>query len=208
MILNNPQATEQAVQILRSGQNYQWYVITLVLLVAYVYGHEYERGNIKAIAAGLGLYMVHWFVEIVNALIHHFTGHALWTVPAGTAFLIMIGVCIEISLMFSISGIVMTKILPKDPRAKILGINSRIFATVLSAAIASILEILFVRTPAFVWVYPFWGSFPVFLTVYIPFFAAACLCYDAEPKKSWSFIGVLGGINVVCLAVFGVMGWV
>lgn len=208
MVLNNPQATDQAVHILRSGQNYQWYVITLVLLVAYVYGHEYERGNIKAIAAGLGLYMVHWFVEIVNALIHHFTGHALWTVPTGTAFLIMIGVCIEISLMFSIAGIVTTKILPKDPFAKIFGINSRIFVTISSAAIASILEIFFVRTPAFVWIYPLWGSFPVFILVYIPFFAAACLCYDAEPKKSWLVIGTLGIINLLGLVIFGFLGWI
>lgn len=208
MVLNNPQATDQAVQILRSGQNYQWYVITLVLLVAYVYGHEYERGNIRAIAAGLGLYMVHWFVEIINALIHHFTGHALWTVPTGTAFLIMVGVCIEISLMFAIAGIVTTKVLPKDKDARIIGINSRVFVTVLSAAIASVLEIFFVRTPAFVWVYPLWGSFPVFITVYIPFFAAACFCYDAEPSKSWRFIGALGSLNVVCLVVFGFLGWI
>jgi len=45
--------------------------------------------------------MVHWFVEIVNALIQYFSGHALWTVPAGSAFVIMVGVGIEISLMFS-----------------------------------------------------------------------------------------------------------
>lgn len=208
MVLNNPQATEQAVQILRSGQNYQWYVITLALLVAYVYGHEYERGNIRAMAAGLGLYMVHWFVEIVNALVHHFTGHALWTVPGGTAFLIMVGVCVEISLMFAIAGIVTTKVLPKDKGARILGINSRVFVTILNAAIASVLEIFFVRTPAFVWVYPLWGSIPVFITVYIPFFAAACFCYDAEPRRSWGFIGILGGLNVAGLVVFGFLGWI
>lgn len=208
MILNNPQATEQAVQILRSGQNYQWYVITLALLVAYVYGNEYEKGNFRNLAAGLGLYMVHWFVEIVNALIHHFTGHALWTVPTGTAFLILIGVCIEISLMFAVAGIVTAKILPKSPKARILGINSRIFATILSASIASILEIFFVRTPAFVWVYPAWGAFPVFVTVYVPFFAAACICHDAEPKNSWAFICALAAINIAGLAAFGILGWI
>lgn len=208
MVLNHPEATQQALSILRSGQPYQWYVITLVLLVAYVYGHEYERGNYKAIAAGLGLYMVHWFVEIVNALIQHFSGHALWTVPSGTAFLILVGVCIEISLMFSIAGIVTTKMLPKDPKGKIFGINGRVFVTILSAAIAAGVELLFVKTPTFVWVYSWWGALPVFITVYIPFFAAACYCYDTTPVNQKRFIGILGAVNLLGLIIFIPLGWI
>ena len=37
------------------------------------------------VAAGLALYSVHWAYEIGNALIQHFTGNALWTVPTGTS---------------------------------------------------------------------------------------------------------------------------
>jgi hypothetical protein len=29
---------------------------------------------------------VHWLFEIGNALIQRFSGHALWTVPAGTSY--------------------------------------------------------------------------------------------------------------------------
>ncbi|NLW66189.1 MAG: hypothetical protein GXY28_00145, partial [Bacteriovoracaceae bacterium] len=64
MNLNHPEATRQALDIVRSGDPFQWYVITLAVIVLYIYGSEYERGNYKAIAAGLALYMVHWFVEI------------------------------------------------------------------------------------------------------------------------------------------------
>ena len=92
MELNNPEATAQALSLLRSGQPFQWYVITLLALVAYVYFNEISKKNWKGIAAGLSLYMVHWFVEIVNSLVQHFSGHALWTVPTGTAFLLLIGV--------------------------------------------------------------------------------------------------------------------
>ena len=102
-MLNKPEATQAALDILRSGEPFQWYVITLLALVVYVYFNEYSKKNWKGIAAGLSLYMVHWFFEIGNALIQHFSGHALWTAPTGTAFLILIGVGVELSLMFSIA---------------------------------------------------------------------------------------------------------
>lgn len=209
MHLNHPEATGQALNILRSGDMFQWYVIPLLLMVLYVYANEYAKGNYRVIAGGLALYMVHWFVEIINALIQHGFGHALWTVPSGTAFAIMVGVGIEISLMFSIAGIVVCKLLPEDPALKILGVNNRLFFSVVNAALASILEIFLVRTPAFVWVYEWWGAFPVFITVYIPFFAAACYVHDWRPRAQKLFIGALFAVNAAGLIVFGgILGWI
>jgi hypothetical protein len=68
------QATQDALAILRNGENFQWYVIAFLALVVYVYANEYSKKNWKGIAAGLALYMVHWFFEIINALIQHFKG--------------------------------------------------------------------------------------------------------------------------------------
>ena len=87
--MNNPEATQQALSILRSGDTFQWYVLPLFALVLYVYFNEISKKNWKGVAAGLALYMVHWLYEIGNALIQHFSGHALWTVPTGTAFLLL-----------------------------------------------------------------------------------------------------------------------
>jgi hypothetical protein len=111
-MLNHPEATQQALQIFRSGSTFQWYVIPLLAFVIYIYFNEISKENWKGIAAGLSLYMVHWFFEIANALIQYFSGHALWTVPKGTAFLLLIGVGVELSLMFSVAGLVFSKILP------------------------------------------------------------------------------------------------
>jgi hypothetical protein len=153
--------------------------------------------------------MVHWFVEIGNALIQHFSGHALWTVPSGTAFEIMVGVGIEINLMFAIAGIAVCKLMPKDPSQKILGINNRLAFAVSNAALASILEIFLVHTPTFVWVYGWWGAFPVFVTVYIPFFAAACYVHDWQPRAQKLFIGSLFFINAIAFIVFaGIFKWI
>ena len=207
--MNNPEATQLALDILRKGDNFQWYVITFLALVVYVYMNEISRKNWKGIAAGLGLYSVHWFYEILNALIQHFSGHALWTVPTGTSFLILIGVGIELSFMFSIAGLVLSKPLPEDPKMKIFGINNRLLFVVGNAAFFGIVEIFLARTPAFVWVYPWWGSFPVFLTVYIPFFLAARYCYDWQPRKQITFIGIFAGVDVLMMVVFaGILGWI
>jgi len=89
-----------------------------------------------------------------------------------------------------------------------LGLNGRVFVAVSSAAAAAIIEIFLVRTPTFVWVYPFWGAFPVFVTVYIPFFAAAVWCFDAPLKRSFTFVGALGAVNLAGLVVFGYLGWI
>ncbi|MBN2161191.1 MAG: hypothetical protein JW807_17520 [Spirochaetes bacterium] len=208
-MLNNPEATERALGILRNGEQFQWYLIPLLALVVYVYFNEISKKNWKGVAAGLSLYMVHWFFEIMNGLIQHFSGHALWTVPTGTAFLLLIGVGAELSLMFSIAGLIFSKILPPDPKMKIFGVNNRLVFAVCNAAFFSVFEIFLAKTPAFVWVYPWWGSATVFATVYIPFFVVSMFCYDWKPTMQKIVIGSLFAVNALMLIVFaGVLGWI
>ena len=207
--MNQPELTQQALSILRKGDNFHWIIITLFALVIYVYFNEISKGNWKGVAAGLALYAVHWFFEIVNSLIQHFSGHALWTVPEGTAFLILVGVGIEISFMFSIAGLVMSKLLPEDPKQKIFGINNRWLFIIGNALFVSLIEIPLAMTPAFHWVYPWWGAIPVWITVYIPFFAAAFFVYDMEPKQQIRFIVGVFALDILMLIVFmGILGWI
>ncbi|MEI8081484.1 MAG: hypothetical protein WCI74_06520 [Actinomycetes bacterium] len=201
--------TQQALNILRGGENFQWYVITLLAFVVYIYANEISNKNYKVVAAGLALYGVHWFYEILNALIQHFSGNALWTVPSGTAFLLLVGVGVELSLMFSVAGLAMAKLLPEDPKLKILGIPNRIVFAVGNAALFAIIEIFLAKTPAFVWVYSWWGALPVFVLVYIPFFLAAFWCYDWKPKRQVQFIASVFTVDAVMFIVFaGVLGWI
>ncbi len=207
--MNNPEVTQMALSILRKGDNFQWYVITLLALVVYVYTNEAAKKNWKGIAAGLALYSVHWFYEILNALIQHFSGHALWTVPTGTAFLLLVGVGIELSFMFSIAGLALSKLLPADPSLKILGVNNRLLFAVGNAAFFSVVEIFLASTPTFAWVYPWWGAFPVFVTVYIPFFLAAFYCHDWKPKTQIAFISSVAAVDILALIVFaGILKWI
>ena len=187
---------------IRNSDNFHWSFIALLAFVMYVYVSELKSKNDKAVVAGLSLYMVHWVYEIANAIIATASGYALWTVsPESTSLMLLVGVSWELSMMFSIAGIATYKLLPEDPKAKILGINNRVFLAIANAAFFSIVEIYLVTTPAFIWVYPWWGAIPVFITTYIPFFLAAFLVPDAKPKTQKIFIGSLAVLNVILLCV-------
>ena len=186
----------------RNTDNFNWTFIALLAFVVYVYATEYQRKNYADIAAGLALYMVHWFYEIMNAVICAASGYALWTVsPQSTSFILLVGVSWELSMMFSIAGIATHKLLPADPKKKIGGINNRVLFGVGNAALFSLVEVFLASTPAFIWVYKWWGALPVFITTYIPFFLIAFFIADAKPKTQKIFIGSLAALNVLLLCI-------
>jgi hypothetical protein len=209
IVLNHPEATAQALAILRKASNFQWYVLPLLMIVLYVYFTEIKKKEFNVIASGLCLYGIHWLYEIGNGLIQHFWGHALWTVPTGTSYLILIGVSIELSLMFALAGIVSAKMLPEDPGEKILGINSRLVIGVLNAVLASLIELVLVMTPGFVWVYPWWNALTVGVFVYLPFFVISAFCHDWPRLAQKIVIGVLFGIDGLAMILFvGILRWI
>lgn len=197
---------QRAIEAVRDPSNFHWSILTLFALVLTTYCSEIKAKNYKAVACAAMLYSIHWLYEIANAVICHFTGYALWTVsPESTSFILLIGVSAELSLMFSVAGFT-CKLLPEDKNAKILGINSRWFMGIAFAAFCSVFEIFLAWTPAFIWVYPWWGALPVFITTYIPFFVGAYLVYDLPAKKQWTAVGTLIGINILLLAILIPLG--
>ncbi len=209
MLFGDPSGASQAdaaIAAVRDPSRFNWTTIFFLAVVVILYIDEYKKGNYKAIAAALALYSVHWLYEIANAVICHFTGYALWTVsPESTSFILLIGVSVELSFMFSIAGFT-SKLLPKDKDMKILGVNNRIVFAIGSALLFSLIEIFLAWTPAFIWVYKWWGAIPVFITTYIPFFLASYLIYDKPPKTQKRFIITLCAVNIVLLAVLIPLG--
>ena len=202
----NAAAAERAIAAVRDPSNFHWSILTLFALVMTTYCTEIKAKNYKAVASAAMLYSIHWLYEIANAVICHFTGYALWTVsPESTSFILLIGVSAELSLMFSVAGFT-CKLLPEDKNAKILGINSRVFMGIAFAAFCSVFEIFLAWTPAFIWVYPWWGALPVFITTYIPFFVGAYLVYDLPRKKQIIAVGSLVTLNILLLATLIPLG--
>ena len=186
--------------MIRSTDNFNWTFIALFAIVVYIYFTEIKKKNYKGVVAALSLYGVHWLYEIVNAIIGSASGYALWTVSANsTSFILLIGVSWELSMMFSIAGLAMSKLLPDDPHKKIWGINNRVLFAVANAAFFAIFEMFLAGTPAFIWVYPWWGALPVFITTYIPFFLAAFLVPDRKVKTQQIFLATVWSLVFVLL---------
>ena len=195
-------AAQAAIDAVRSTDNFDWtFIALLALVVCGVYVPHIRDRKWNAVFAALALYGVHWFYEIMNAVICHFSGYALWHVsPESTSWIILVGVCWELSLMFSIAGFT-AELLPEDKNKKILGVNNRIVFAIGSALGFSLFEIFLASTPAFIWVYPWWGFLPVFITTYIPFFLASYLIYDAKRTTQKRFCGVLWTVDALLMLI-------
>ena len=199
----------------RSTENFNWTFIFILAVVFYVYWSEIHNKNTEAVCAGLALYGVHWLYEIGNAVIGHVTGYPLWSVSnASTTFILLVGVCWELSMMFSLAGIISFKMMPKDRSTRYFakngrgGVSCRLLVALEMALLFALFESFLAGTSnhSFIWVYKWWGVLPVFVTTYIPFFLASNYVPDMEPKKRRAFLLGLWGLVALLLAILIPLG--
>jgi len=207
-------AASEALAILRDGSLFQWYVITLFALTVYVYAAEVERKNWSLILAGLAFWGMDWFNEIWNGLVFHFTQYApVWGAPGKTAFLILIGLNIEICFMFAIAGIAFAKMLPAKKRLKILGLPNRLFFAITGSIFCVIVEIIFNWANALTWDYAWWRAeapWLIFLIGYLPFFLVSFWVFDMKSlRQKITTVGAIYAVDIVCLVLFvGILRWI
>jgi hypothetical protein len=208
------ESAAQAASILRDPSQFEWYVIPLLLVVIYVYNAEIAKRNWNVVFAGLALWGMDWFNEIWNALVFHFTDFApVWAAPGDTAYLILIGLNIEICFMFAIMGVATALSLPRDKHMKILGIPNRaVFAVGYSIA-AVLVEYGLNSADALTWDWPWWNRgapWLIFLIGYLPFFVVAFWVHDMTSVRSRArTVGAIYAFDAACLVAFGpVLGWI
>jgi hypothetical protein len=206
--------TVEAQHLLRDETQFKWYVVTLLVLVLYVYSVEVERRRWDVVLAGIAFWLADWINEIVNSLILHFSHRAaLWTATGDTAYLILIGLTIEISLMFAISGVVFAKTLPEDRRMKLLGMPNRLTIGLAFSIFAVFVEVLLHGTGYFHWDYWWWNFpfvFPIVIFGYLWFFLIAAYVYDRPDNASrLRVVGGMAALVAASLVVFGpVLSWI
>jgi hypothetical protein len=207
------ESASQALCILRDGSQFQWYVIPLFALVVYAYAVEVERRNWNLFFAGLAFWGMDWFNEIWNSLVFHFTGQApVWGAPGQTAYLILIGLNIEISFMFALAGIAFGKMLPLDKKQRILGIPNRLLFAAVGSGFCVFVEVLLNSIDALTWEYSWWNAgapWLIFLFGYLHFFLVSFWVHDMESIKSKVLtVSVIYAVDLVAILVFGVvLGW-
>jgi hypothetical protein len=213
MMLAVTDATRAAEAILRDPTQFQWSTLAFIGLASYVYSVEVERRRWDIILAGLAFWLMDWFNEIMNSVILHASGRsALWTVTGHTSYLILIGLTIEITLLFLITGVVFVKQLPPDRHQRVLGVNNRLVWIVGSSAVCVAVELFLHETGFFVWEYWWWNwpCFPLILVFgYMTFFAVAAWVFDmgTDHRRQVRVVGTMAAIDVVLLVVFGSIGW-
>ena len=208
------QSAAQALKILRDGSQFQWYVISLFALVVYVYAVEVERKRWDLVFAGLAFWGMDWFNEIWNGLVFHFTQYApVWGAPGKTAFLILIGLNIEICFMFAIAGITFSKLLPADKRVRVLGLPNRLFFAIAGSVFCVFVEVLLNSVGALTWEYAWWGvraPWLIFLIGYLPFFLVSFWVFDIENiKQKLTVVGLIYTVDIIGLVLFGaILRWI
>jgi hypothetical protein len=207
-------AAAQAAGILRDASLFQWYVIPLFALIVYVYANEIERRNWSLIFAGLAFWGMDWFNEVWNGLVFHFTNYApVWAAPGRTAFLILIGLNIEICFMFAIAGVTFSKMLPPDKHLRVLGLPNRLVFAIAGSIFCVFVEMLLHAAGALTWDYPWWGvgaPWLIFLIGYLPFFLVSFWVFDMPcVKRKAQVTGGILAFDALCLVLFGpLLGWI
>ena len=189
-------ALVEAIRV-RSTDNFNWTFIFILAVVFYVYWTEVRNRNREVIVAGFSLYGVHWLYEICNAVIGHFFGYPLWSVSnESTTFILLVGVCWELSMMFLLAGIISYKMLPDNPTKK-----DRLIGALSMALLFSLVESFLAGTSnhSFIWVYKWWGVIPVFVTTYIPFFLASNFVPAMSRKNQTRFLACVWGLVALLL---------
>ena len=205
---------QQALGILRDASQFQWYVIPLLAIVLYIYNSEIYQRRWNLVFAGLAFWGADWINEIINSIFFHLNGHApFWGAPGGTAYLILIGLNIEIMFMFSIAGIAWAKMLPADPKIKIFGIPNRWFVALAGSAFCVLVEVLLNNIDALTWDWPWWSAsapWLIFVFGYLWFFLIAFWVHDMnDVRKQARVVGLLWGIAAIAVLIFGLgLGWI
>jgi hypothetical protein len=207
-------SSAQALALLRDGSHFQWYVIPLLLIVLYLYADQIAQRRWPVVLGAIAFWLMDWINEIWNGLLFHFTQFApAWGTPGSSAYVILIGLNIEISLMFAVMGLYAVRLLPPDRRLKVLGINNRWLIAVVNSILCVLVEVWLNRAGALTWDWRYWNAgFPwlIFLIGYLPFYVVAYRVHDmASTRRQLIVVGSLAGVVVSALAVFGgALGWI
>ncbi|PHV05796.1 hypothetical protein CSQ96_18985 [Janthinobacterium sp. BJB412] len=204
----------QAQALVRNSAHFQWYVIPLLLMVFYAYGEQAAAKRWNVVLAGMAFWLMDWINEIWNGLLFHFSGFApAWGTPGSSAYVILIGLNIEICFMFAMMGLFAARTLPADRHLRILGINNRWLLAGANSVLCVFVELWLNSIGALTWEWRGWNAgapYLVWLVGYVPFFAVAYWVHDMPQRgRQVGVVAVLAGLVAAALLLFaGVLKWI
>jgi hypothetical protein len=219
MFFTYTQASRQALDGLRAFSMLKWYVVPLLMVVAYIVAREIKESrattNWDPILAALVLLGADFFNETWNGWVFHLSNRsAVWTTPGPTGLRIFVGWNIEIIFAFALFGLVYYHSLLPEKERKIIGIPNRWFFAVLFAILAVVIEVALNRGGHLVWDYSWWkfsigGIWLIFFLGYFYWFVLINIMLNMKTlKNKLIFVGVIWAIPIIFNIIgLGILGW-
>ena len=137
----------------------------------------------------------------------------MWGAPGGTAYLILVGLNIEICFMFAVAGVTFGKMLPSDRRLRILGVPNRLLIAVGGSAFCVLVEVWLNSIGALTWDYPWWNArapWLIFLLGYLTFFLVSFWVHDMKSVRAKAVtVGAIYAVDGLGILLFGpILGWI
>jgi hypothetical protein len=204
--------TREALELVRDGDQFKWYVVWLLIAVLWMYSVEVQRRAWPVVAAGLALWLADWINEILNSLFLEANGTApFWATTGPTSYQILVGLNVEISLMFAIYGLAFAKMLPADRDRRVLGVNNRLALALTFSVLSVGIEVLLNQLDVLHWHWWWWDwPFVPLIVVfgYLWFFLAAAHAHDLpSDRERFRFVARLGAVAASLALAAGVLGW-
>lgn len=205
--------SQHSLAILRDTSHFAWYIVPLFVIVVYAYFHEAERGHWSRVLGALAFVGMDFFNEIWNALVLRFSGYApVWGIAHDSAWLILIGLNVEIVLNFAVLGLAATMLLPQDKRLKIFGVDNRLIFAIANSVLCVLVELALNHFGMLTWEWPWWNAthpWLIFLVGYMPFFVVCYWVYDMENRRAQiATVGTILGIDALLMAILIPLGWI
>lgn len=219
MFFTYTEASRGALDGLRDLSMLKWYIVPLLLVVAYIFAKEIKdsrsTGNWDPILAVLVLLGADFFNETWNGWVFHLSERsAVWTTPGDTALRVFVGWNVEIIFGFALFGLVYYHTLLPDRERRILGVPNRWFFAVFFAVLAVIIEIVLNIGDQLVWEYSWWklswgGVWLIFLVGYFYWFALINVMLGMKTMKSkLILVGAIYAVPVVMnILALGILRW-
>lgn len=206
-------ASQAAMARLRSPEFFEWYLVPLLAFVIFVYASEVEKRHWHSILAGLLFALAEFTWEILNALLLYLTQYApLWSTPGDSAYVILVGLNIEIYMMFCVAGVVLFKLLPADRNLRICGIPNRWLIPVLLGVFCMFVEVLLNQWDALAWDWPFWNwpnCYLLFFGYTLPFLGITWVYDKLSLRAKAVALALWLAVDVLCWIVFvNLLHWI
>jgi hypothetical protein len=206
-------ASLAALHALRDSSHFEWAVVVELAFVVSVYASAARRGAWDRIALGIGFWALEFLWEMFNGLVLHFSQFsALWTVARDSAFVIYVGLTIEIAFMFAVAPLIVLDVLPEDREHRVAGLPTRLVVPIAFGLFCVGVEAVLDRWGALVWAWWFWRWPQLWLValVYCGPFVALVQVHDRVGARTKAIgAGVLVGAAVLAHLVLAVgLRWI